>query len=57
MLEWGEQFQDELADEYLSITISRDGRGPELRSIVLEPHGGRAERLAEAIDSIIATRA
>ena len=57
VLEWGEQFQDELTDEYLSITISRDGRGPELRSIVLEPHGGRAERLAEAIDSIIATRA
>lgn len=57
LLEWGEQFQDELTDEYLSITIARDGRDSERRSIALEPQGDRAGRLAETIDSIVATRA
>lgn len=48
LLEWGEQFQDELTDAYLSVVISRTGE--EAREVVLEPHGRRAEELAAAID-------
>ena len=49
LLEWGEQFQDELTDEYLSVQIVRTGENE--REIVLEPHGERATALAAAIDA------
>ena len=53
LLEWGEQFQDELTDEYLSVRIERVGASG--REIVLEPHGARAEELAAAIDAAVRT--
>lgn len=49
LLEWGEQFQDELCDEYLSVVIERQGE--HRRSIRLEPFGKRAEELAAQIDA------
>lgn len=52
LLEWGEQFQDELTDEHLSVRIERTGDST--RRIVLEAHGSRAEELADAIDAGIA---
>lgn len=51
LLEWGEQFQDELTDEYLGVVISRSGADE--RTIALEPHGARAEELARAIDEAV----
>lgn len=51
LLEWGEQFQDELTDEYLSVQIARTGENS--RAIALEPHGERATTLAHAIDAVI----
>lgn len=51
LLEWGEQFQDELTDEYLGVVISRSGADE--RTIALEPHGARAEELACAIDEAV----
>lgn len=56
VLEWGEQFQDELTDEFLSVTISRTGDEADIREIVLEPHGGRADELAHAIDRTVCAR-
>ena len=52
-LEWGEQFQDELTDEYLGVIISRVDGDESLREIALEPHGARAERLAAAVDDAV----
>ena len=52
VLEWGEQFQDELTDEYLSVQIDRAGE--HAREIALMPHGARAEELAAAIDGLAA---
>lgn len=52
LLEWGERFQDELTDEYLSVRIERTGDST--RHITLEAHGSRAEELADAIDAGIA---
>lgn len=49
LLEWGEQFQDELCDEYLSVVIERTGESS--RTIRLEAFGSRAEELAAAIDA------
>lgn len=54
LLEWGEQFQDELTDEYLAVVISRDADDPSARSVALDPHGRRAEELARAIDAAVA---
>lgn len=51
LLEWGEQFQDELTDEYLAVVLARTGENG--RSIVLEPHGERARELAEKIDGAV----
>lgn len=51
LLEWGEQFQDELTDEFLGVVIARTGEST--RTISLEAHGGRAEELAEAIDAAV----
>lgn len=48
VLEWGEQFQDDLTDEYLGVRFAR-GEG-DARSISFEAHGGRAEELARQID-------
>lgn len=54
VLEWGEQFQDELTDAYLSITLSRDPDDADRRTIELEAFGPRAEALAEGIDEAVA---
>ena len=51
LLEWGEQFQDELTDEYLSVVLARTGE--QSRSIALEPHGERARALADEIDKAV----
>lgn len=50
LLEWGEQFQDELTDEYLGVRIERVEGEPDARRVALEPHGARFAALAEAID-------
>ena len=49
-LEWGEQFQDELTDEYLGVQLERV-EGCDVREVSLHPHGTRAEALAQAIDA------
>lgn len=54
LLEWGEQFQDELTDEYLSVRIERLANEPDARMIELEAHGSRAQELAESIDGAMA---
>ena len=51
LLEWGEQFQDELTDEFLGVVIKRVGEST--RRVHLEPHGERAQRLTQAIDEAI----
>lgn len=51
LLEWGEQFQDELTDEYLGVVLEKTGS--EERAIHLEPHGARAKELAAAIDGAV----
>lgn len=51
LLEWGEQFQDELTDEYLAVVLTRTGENS--RSIALEPHGARARELADEIDGAV----
>lgn len=51
LLEWGEQFQDELCDEYLSVVIER--RGESDRFIRLEAFGPRAEELAMSVDAAV----
>lgn len=51
LLEWGEQFQDELTDEYLAVVLTRTGE--QARDITLEAHGARAEELAQAIDAAV----
>lgn len=55
LIEWGEQFQDQLTDEYLTIHISRLDETDENsgRVILLEPHGMRAEQLVNAIDDAV----
>ena len=51
LLEWGEQFQDELTDEYLGVVITRTGEHE--RMVALEPHGSRAAELAAAVDDAV----
>lgn len=53
LLEWGEQFQDELCDERLSVVIARASEFE--RIITLVPQGSRASELAQAIDRAVAT--
>lgn len=53
LLEWGEQFQDQLYEEYLGVVIARDAHDADRRVISLEPHGARAEELAAAIDDAV----
>lgn len=53
LLEWGEQFQDELCDEYLSVVISRDADDENKRTVVLKPYGARAEELTRQIDKAV----
>ena len=53
LLGWGEQFQDELCDEYLSVVISRDADDENKRTVVLKPYGARAEELARQIDKAV----
>lgn len=57
LLEWGEQFQDSLTDEYVSVCITRVEGAPDERVIILEAHGNRAEELAQAIDLAVARSA
>ena len=54
LLEWGEQFQDDLTDEYLGVVISRVEGDADRREVTLEPHGVRAVALAGAIDAAVA---
>ena len=53
LLEWGEQFQDELTDEYLSVTLKRDEGDSDVRTITLEAHGDRAMELSHLIDKAV----
>lgn len=53
LLEWGEQFQDELTDEYLSVTLRRDEGDSDVRTITLEAHGDRAMELSHLIDKAV----
>lgn len=53
LLEWGEQFQDELTDEYLSVTLKRDEGDSDVRTITLEAHGDRAMELSHLIDRAV----
>ncbi len=53
VLEWGEQFQDELTDAYLSITLTRDPDDADRRTIALEAFGARADALAAGIDAAV----
>ena len=52
-MEWGEQFQDELTDEYLSVTLKRDENDSDVRMITLEVHGERAAKLSDLIDKAV----
>ena len=52
-MEWGEQFQDELTDEYLSVTLKRDENDSDVRTITLEAHGERASELSDLIDKAV----
>ena len=54
LLEWGEQFQDDLTDEYLSVRLDRVDARPDMRAISLAARGRRAEDLARAIDDAVA---
>ncbi|MDO4596480.1 MAG: tRNA (adenosine(37)-N6)-threonylcarbamoyltransferase complex ATPase subunit type 1 TsaE [Coriobacteriaceae bacterium] len=51
LLEWGEQFKDELCDEYLAVTLTRTGE--KTRTIALDPVGPRARKLADAVDALV----
>ena len=55
LLEWGEQFADELTPDFLGVEIMREGPGADAdaRTIRLAPHGERAEELAQAIDGAV----
>lgn len=53
LLEWGEQFQDELTDEYLGVLLARREGAPDEREVTLEAHGRRAEELLQAIDAAV----
>lgn len=53
LLEWGEQFQDDLTDEYLSVRIERVEGDADARTISLEAFGVRAEELAGLIDAAV----
>lgn len=53
VLEWGEQFQDELTDEYLSVCLER--QSDDSRHIVFKPFGARAQELAKTIDDAVVT--
>ena len=53
LLEWGEQFKDDLTDEYLAVVLTRDANDENRRVVTLEAHGARAEELAAAIDRAV----
>lgn len=54
VIEWGEQFADEIGDERLDVVLTRldddaaVGEEP-AREIVLVPHGARAQAIADAL--------
>lgn len=55
VVEWGEQFADELGDEYLTVEISRMDEGvtpgeEPPRTLRLIPRGGRAAELVDELD-------
>lgn len=54
LLEWGEQFQDELTDEYLGVVLEKTGASE--RVIRLAPQGARALELAAKIDAAVCER-
>ncbi|MDY2777549.1 MAG: tRNA (adenosine(37)-N6)-threonylcarbamoyltransferase complex ATPase subunit type 1 TsaE [Collinsella sp.] len=51
LLEWGERFQDELVDEFLTVAIERTGESG--RTLSLVPRGERAAQLARCIDDAV----
>ena len=51
----GRAVQDELTDEFLSVTLGRVDDDPDARTIELEAHGARAEELLRAIDGAVAS--
>lgn len=53
LLEWGEQFQDELTDEYVGVTLARKPLDENLRTVSLEAHGTRAQELVDSIDKAV----
>lgn len=56
LVEWGEDFADDLGDERLDITISRvagEAHGEPVRSLELTGHGVRGAALAEALDDAV----
>lgn len=53
LLEWGEQFQDDLTDAYLSVRIERADGDASARMISLEAFGARAEELAGLVDEVV----
>lgn len=46
LIEWAELFSEQLPEEYLQVTLRREGEG---RRAVLEPKGARYERLLEEV--------
>lgn len=59
LIEWGEQFADELGDERLDVTLERmdgvAGQGAEpARRISFAPHGARARELADGLARALA---
>lgn len=46
LIEWAELFREQLPEEYLQVTLRREGEG---RSAVLEPKGARYEELLEEV--------
>ena len=52
VIEWGEQFADEIGDERLDVVLSRlDADGEPPREVRFEPHGARAEAIVSALES------
>lgn len=53
LLEWGEQFQDELTDEYVGVTLACRALDEHARTISLEAYGARAQELVDLIDKAV----
>ena len=50
VIEWGEQFADEIGDERLDVVLTRlEAHGEPPREARFEPHGARAEAIVKAL--------